>query len=105
MAQQDTQAAGSGTKQPERVLDAYTIHIFPILYIQAVKDWAALDLFDTKYRARTKKSIETGRAIWGGVCALDRVAAQHLRDAKNDGKLLMCWEGSKVSEMKRGVAA
>lgn len=104
MAHTDTLAADSGATQKKR-LDPRTEHIFPILYIEAIRDHDTLDKHDSAYRALKRKNIKVSRALWAGVCALDTVALKYLRSALNDGKLLMCWEGSKVIDLAKGGAA
>ena len=96
--------AARTTLQPLSQRDAYGEHIYPILYLEALRDQKALGRVHTKHCRQASAPAAEAIAIWAGVCALGQSAIHCLSAAKADGKLLMCWEGSAVVNID-GAAA
>ena len=103
MAQQDTPAAGSGkTPAATSAKSLRTRHIFPILYLEALASLAVMHKLHVAgiRRARYQKTAYT-HAIWRACSALQDDASKHLKNAREDGMLLFCWDGSKVVNLSR----
>ena len=96
--------AARTTLQPLSQRDAYGEHIYPILYLEALRDQKALGRVHTKHCRQASAPAGEVNALWAGICALNQSAERHLSAAKADGKLLMCWEGSAVVDLAGAVA-
>jgi hypothetical protein len=93
----------NGRRQPPR-----TWHIHPILYVKNTRAMVRLDnLYIAQIRRSKYRNTPTSDALWAGMCALNEKADTMLALARDDGLLLMCWEGSSIVEFydRKKVAA
>jgi hypothetical protein len=83
-------------------LDARTEHVYPIHYLQDIKNLNNLQALHERLYRRARPNRNDIDGAWAGLCALGAAAHNNLRAAKADGKLLMCWEGSDVVNLPKG---
>jgi len=89
---------GAASTQPKwrSELPPRTDHIYPILYLEDLENCRLMDQLYARRCRQARRSSQELSAIWASLCALEAQALRYLRTAKDDGKLLMCWEGSTV---------
>jgi hypothetical protein len=95
MQTQINPATVDGRSQPPR-----TQHIHAILYVEKTRAMARLgEMQCAQYRKTKFRHTRTSDALWAGMCALKDRCDELAACAQKHGLLLMCWEGSRVTEI------
>jgi hypothetical protein len=104
MAQQAPQATGFVPKVGTG--SVVTDNIYPILFLENQQAKERIFALRNAALHRNRKNASDIAALSAAYWALKDVAEENLRKALDDGRLLMCWEGSGLLALaSKGVAA